>query len=329
MPTIPIYDEEGKFKEFKFTPDTPTYKQITSYSYNEISSTTLLSTKNPGYQDIYFKNSTVSDGDTFDGFNYTGTFEGTESPKISSTLVITFAGGSTYTCNFPCIPDEISESTQAYWNPQNIIGRASPVAAMTGTSFRNTTISMKLHRDMYSLISNDSNYIDKMLANARRGVYPKQLANGYVPAVVTFTSVNFKIKGMLKDISYSWQKPLIKSADGNDLCYAVCDLKFSIDEIMPKNFDGATSTVYFKSGASPFAIGGSDSTTVTPTTSNNTSSTQTSEQKRTKPKQRTVNRITNPEVAKEVDAQTRKDQYPYLFNPPHIVYGPPDIPNKK
>jgi len=252
MPTIPVYDEEGKFQEFKFIPDTPQAKQITSYSYSDMSTVTQTSQQSASYQQTYFKNSSVSDGNRFEGFN-----DGTKTyidatVKAESSLLISFEGANSYYCNFPCIPDSISENTSAQWSTQQIIGRASPVAAMTGTSFRSASIGMKLHRDMYSLYYTDPNYIDELLANLRRAVYPKQKTQGYIPAIVTFTSADFKIKGMLQNVDYEWQKPLIENPNGSGLCYAICDIKFSINEILPKNFDGATSGQYFQTAGAPF-----------------------------------------------------------------------------
>lgn len=142
----------------------------------------------------------------------------------SATPVLTESGDyGTYDRIFllPCYPEGISESQGATWSQNTPLGRSSPLAAYVGTNFRTMTLSFKLHREMV----NDESYIDKVLVELRRAVYPWYVSQGLIPPVATFQFGQFRCKGYVDNVTYNWQKPII---DGN---YQVCDVSVSFVDV--------------------------------------------------------------------------------------------------
>lgn len=122
----------------------------------------------------------------------------------------------------PCYPEDISESTSADWSPQTPLGRSSPLSSYSNTSFRTFGISMKLHREM---CNGDEEYIDNLLAELRKSVYPEYNSRGLMPPTTIVQFGKFRAKGYVTSITYNWQKPII------DGCYQVCDVSLSFVDV--------------------------------------------------------------------------------------------------
>lgn len=122
----------------------------------------------------------------------------------------------------PCYPDNINESQVGNWSEQSPLGRSSPISAFTGTSYREISLNLKLHREM---CNGDEQYIDNILIEMRRSVYPHYIKQGLMPPLATFQFGEFRCKGYVKNVSFNWQKPII---DGN---YQVCDVSLSVVDV--------------------------------------------------------------------------------------------------
>ena len=138
--------------------------------------------------------------------------------------VIIYKGNSEIsTCTLPCYPEEVSESTSSVWNDQPIVGRSSPITSFSGTGFRSVSFSMDLHRDM----DTGSTSIETILKSLRMSVYGSYESSGIQPPITTFIFGSFKIKGIVRSISYTWKKPIV------DNQYQLCTVSISIDELAP------------------------------------------------------------------------------------------------
>lgn len=121
----------------------------------------------------------------------------------------------------PCYPETISESQGASWQTSSPLGRSSPLSAYVGTNYRTISLNFKLHREM---IDNEE-YIDMILVELRRAVYPWYISQGLIPPVTTFQFGQFRCKGYVESITYNWQKPIV---DGH---YQICDVGVSFVDV--------------------------------------------------------------------------------------------------
>lgn len=111
------------------------------------------------------------------------------------------------TIYIPCYPDEISDTTSVNWSETGIIGRSSPIYSYNGTSSREISFSFDVHREM---MGTDNSYlIDKMLEALRAAAYPNYENQGLIPPIVTFRFGNFKTKGILNSVGFTWKKPIV------------------------------------------------------------------------------------------------------------------------
>lgn len=74
-------------------------------------------------------------------------------------------GKSEYLIELPLYPDEVTESINANWDEQQILGRSSSIAAFAGTSLKSVNFNLDLHRDLltgsYSLTDQNLREIAK------------------------------------------------------------------------------------------------------------------------------------------------------------------------
>lgn len=140
--------------------------------------------------------------------------------KVDST-------SSTYIYALPCYPDQISESQGAQWSQSAPLGRSSPLSAYVGTGYRTMSLPMKLHREM---CNGDEAYIDAVLVVLRKSVFPLYLEQGLTPPITTFQFGEFRCKGYVESVNYTWQKPIV---DGH---YQVCDVSVSFVDVPEQVF---------------------------------------------------------------------------------------------
>lgn len=126
----------------------------------------------------------------------------------------------------PCYPESISESQDANWVTQSPLGRSSPLSTFTGTGYRAFGLSLKLHREM----TNDEKYIDRILVEMRKAVYPKYTSTGMLPPITTFQFGEFRCKGYITNVGFNWQKPIV------DGYYQLCDVSLSFVDVPDKVF---------------------------------------------------------------------------------------------
>lgn len=142
----------------------------------------------------------------------------------SNTIALTESGNySSYDRIFllPCYPDAITESQGATWSNNTPLGRSSPLSAYAGTNYRSISLNFKLHREM----CNDESYIDMILVEIRRAVFPWYVSQGLIPPVATFQFGQYRCKGYVDNVTYNWQKPIV------DGMYQVCDVGVSFIDV--------------------------------------------------------------------------------------------------
>ena len=163
-----------------------------------------------------------------------------------------YGGKSEYLIEMPLYPDEVTESINANWEEQNIIGRSSSIAAFAGTSLKSVSFSLNLHRDLltgsYSLTDQNLHeiaadqgklYRDVKINQAagkqidyKSGVfggrtwyvdlnkmlqmscYPQYTNSGTIPPTTYFIFGQMILKGFVESYSTTWKKPIINTFYG-------------------------------------------------------------------------------------------------------------------
>lgn len=141
----------------------------------------------------------------------------------------------------PCYPDEIGDSTSANWSDESIIGRSAPISAYTGTGYRNVTFSFPMHREM-------AGNIESVIKTLRASVYPRYESKGLTPPITTFRFGDFYVKGIVRNISFTWKKPIINEV------YQVCEVSVNIDATPNKVID--TLDIAAASSLNPMKVSG-------------------------------------------------------------------------
>jgi len=151
--------------------------------------------------------------------------------NLDCYMLIIYGGYDSETVHLmlPCYPDELRDSTSANWSQITILGRSSPLATYTGTGFRGVSFSFTLHREM---TENDQE-IENILQALRKTVYPEYATTGLKIPITQFVFGNFKVKGMVKSVDFTWKKPIIKDT------YQLCDVSISIDETTSNVFSAS------------------------------------------------------------------------------------------
>lgn len=128
--------------------------------------------------------------------------------------------------NLPCYPEEISDTVSTSWNDNEILGSTAPASAYASTGDRNVSFSFDLHREM----TNNMDEIDNILRVLRSAAYPYYQSSGVLPPIVTFKFGEFKVRGKLQDVGYSWKLPINKYGQ-----YSVCSVSISIKSSAIRN----------------------------------------------------------------------------------------------
>ena len=133
--------------------------------------------------------------------------------------------------SLPCYPETISESQGATWQQSAPLGRSSPISTYVGTGYRTFGLNFRLHREM---CNGDEAYVDKLLVELRRTVFPYYIERGLMPPVTTFQFGQFRCKGYVENVSFSWIKPII------DGYYQCCDVGVNFVDVPDKVFSANT-----------------------------------------------------------------------------------------
>lgn len=149
----------------------------------------------------------------------------------------------------PSYPDEVSDSTSVNWAETGIIGRSTPIYSYNSTSARTISFSFDLHREMPKYLGeNNRNKIydvETILEVIRKCAYPNYENSGLKPPIVLFRFGQFKTRGIVTNVSYTWKKPIV------DKKYQLCTVSISMYET-PNSVWGA-SELY--SSMNPFNVG--------------------------------------------------------------------------
>ena len=163
-------------------------------------------------------------------------------------------GQSEYLIELPMYPEQVTESINANWEEQQVLGRSSPLSAYSGTSLKSVSFELNLHRDFitgsHSLTkgelkdvarqngkSTDLDYIQQFQAAGRQydytdgwgkgrewyisankmlqmSCYPQYTSAGAIPPTTYFVFGQMILKGYVESYSTTWKKPLLNTFYG-------------------------------------------------------------------------------------------------------------------
>lgn len=130
--------------------------------------------------------------------------------------------------DLPCYPDEINDATSVNWSETGIIGRSTPIYSYNNTSPRSVAFSFDLHREM-PISTGETNRnnlydIEGILRTIRKCAYPNYTNSGVNPPVVVFRFGEFKTKGIVTNVGFTWKKPI------KNRKYQLCTVSISLFE---------------------------------------------------------------------------------------------------
>ena len=121
----------------------------------------------------------------------------------------------------PCYPEPFGESITSNYTSENPLGRTEPMRVYTNSGPRSSTITWKLHREMYDNYST----VDKIINTLLVASYPKmQTASPAVRTTVHIGST-FQISGVVTTASADYDYPVI------DNKFNQCTIKVTIEEV--------------------------------------------------------------------------------------------------
>lgn len=192
--------------------------------------------------DTYYKGSVSVYGDSLKTFK---NWECYMVVKYGNPGSFGLAGNSEYLLELPVYPDEVTESIDATWGEETILGRSSPIAAYAQTSLKSAQFSLTLHRDLltgsYSLTKNAlineaKGSLSKQAAGLQKqsgggpfdtrtwyvnankmlqiSCYPQYTSNGLIPPTTYFIFGQMILKGFVKSYSTTWKKPILNTFYG-------------------------------------------------------------------------------------------------------------------
>lgn len=125
--------------------------------------------------------------------------------------------------NLPCYPEEISNTVEAIWATQSILGRTGTINAFTGTSDISVNFSFDLHGEMP--IPEGGNYrnVNAVVAYIKSGCYPSYGSGTLNPPYVIWKFGDTILSGRMKSVSDVWKKPIINRL------YSMCSLSISME----------------------------------------------------------------------------------------------------
>lgn len=146
-----------------------------------------------------------------------------------------------YLIELPIYPEQVSESLEANWDSQNVLGRSSSLAAYSSTSLKNVSFSLDLHRDLLtgsfshtqSTLEGSGGDVYHQAAGAQKqsdlgpfqtrrwyvkinkmlqmSCYPQYTSSGLIPPTTYFIFGQMILKGFVKSYSTEWKKPIINT----------------------------------------------------------------------------------------------------------------------
>lgn len=127
-----------------------------------------------------------------------------------------YFGNEVRSVEIPCYPEEISDSTEANFPLQSVIGSSSPLASYVGTGARSISFSLLIHREM------ERGSMEMLYELFRASVYPMYSGSAVIPPISKFVFGRFGVKGVVTSCNFNWKKPVINRE------YNWCDISVNI-----------------------------------------------------------------------------------------------------
>ena len=150
--------------------------------------------------------------------------------------------------NFPCYPEQVSDSNQASYTPHSLLGSPEPIQVYQHSGPRTVQVSFNMHSDMvYKLsgISGDIDYIYKLTSAIEACCYPKY-GESKISAIKVLLRIgeNISIQGIISSVNTTYSGPILDTT-GNETRsriqhpkYAMINLSFGVTEVMGANNNG-------------------------------------------------------------------------------------------
>ena len=134
---------------------------------------------------------------------------------------------------FPCYPESVSDSNQASYSAESILGRSEPFQYYTGSGPRSVSIKFQMHTDMVD----DINYVYTVADRVEACCYPRYGSGIAATKVRLHVGANIDITGIISNVSTDYSGPIL-DITGNTAIdsmavprYAVVDIGFSVTEV--------------------------------------------------------------------------------------------------
>lgn len=134
---------------------------------------------------------------------------------------------------FPCYPESVSDSNQASYSSEAILGRSEPFQYYTGSGPRSVSVKFQMHTDMLDNID----YVYTVADRVEACCYPRYGSGVVATRVRLHVANNIDITGIISNVSTDYSGPLLDTTGRTDIDtmdrprYAVVDLSFSVTEV--------------------------------------------------------------------------------------------------
>lgn len=138
------------------------------------------------------------------------------------------------TIEFDVEPDEITDTTSAQFDPQDIRGRSSPFQGYNGSGPRTVSFELTLHQDLCKDgLLNTINHLKSLAYPGYGGVLT-------APKCIVRLGEMVHMKAIINDVGVVWQKPY------RDKCYLLATVSLNFTEVVDTPF--SASDIWKKGG---------------------------------------------------------------------------------
>lgn len=140
--------------------------------------------------------------------------------KSYFTCTTTNDGNKEIQHELPVTPESFNLGMGSQFSEQSTLGRSHPLSAFSGTNSRSFSFSFTVHRDAWepaqiegtSQGMDRSGYLDDLLLNLSKTVYPEYKSGKIIPPITKFSFGEFFFIGTVNSINFS---PLSESQQKN------------------------------------------------------------------------------------------------------------------
>ena len=129
------------------------------------------------------------------------------------------------------LPDDITESHGANFEPMSIMSRSGQLLAYSGGSNRELTLNITVHEDYLAEYMGGTADIREYAAQFKTLTYPEYTEGGVIPPSILLRVGTFiQFKGVCSNAQVTWKKPIRNGR------YIVADFSLSLQETNSNSF---------------------------------------------------------------------------------------------